>query len=152
MVNVIEEMDALRREIDRVFTNVATPPWRRVAFLPGRSARQYPLVNLSEDRDHVYVEALMPGVDPKTLDVRIVQNTLTLSGEKPRWPSGTPTVQDEAYHRNERGAGKFVRTVNLPADVDDKRIAATYEHGVLRVTLPKAESAKPRHISVAVNG
>lgn len=152
MFGVIEEMDTLRREIDRIFTNVATPPWRRVAFLPGRSARQYPLVNVNEDRDHLYIEALMPGVDPKTLDVQIVRDTLTVSGEKPRWPSGTPRVQDEAYHRNERAAGKFVRTISLPTEVDDKRIAATYEHGVLRVTLPKAESAKPRQISVAVNG
>ena len=150
MVDVIQEMETLRREIDRLFASVGTPPWWRVAFLPGRSARQYPLVNVSEDRDRVYVEALMPGVDPKTLDVQLVQNTLTLSGEKPRSPAGAPTVQEDAYHRNERAAGKFVRTVDLPVAVDDTRISANYEHGVLRVALPKAESAKPRQISVAV--
>ncbi len=152
MMSVIEEMDALRREIDRLFTNAATAPWRRVAFLPGRGARQYPLVNLNEDRDNLYIEALMPGVDPKSLDVEIVQGTLRLTGEKPRWPAGAPKVQEDAYHRNERAAGKFVRTVSLPTDVDDKRIEAKYEHGVLRVTLPKAESAKPRQINVAVTG
>lgn len=150
MLSVIEDMDTLRREIDRLFANVSTPPWRRVAFLPGRGARQYPLVNLGEDRDHLYLEALMPGVDPKTLDVQIVHDTLTLSGEKPRWPSGAPKAQDDAYHRNERAAGRFARTVTLPADVNDKRIEAKYEHGVLRITLPKAESAKPRQINVAV--
>jgi HSP20 family protein len=150
MFDVIGELDALRREIDRLFANAATPPWRRVAFLPGRGARQYPLVNLSEDRDHLYVEALMPGADPKSLDVQIVRDTLTLTGEKPRWPSGAPKVHEDAYHRNERAAGKFVRTVTLPTDVDDKRIDAKYEHGVLRVVLPKAESAKPRQINVAV--
>ena len=150
MFDVIGEMDTLRREIDRLFANAATPPWRRVAFLPGRGARQYPLVNLSEDRDHLYVEALMPGVDPKTLDVQIVQETLRVTGEKPRWPSGAPRIQEDAYYRNERAAGRFLRTITLPTTVDDKMIAAKYEHGVLHVTLPKAESAKPRHITVAV--
>jgi HSP20 family protein len=152
MFDEIGELDTLRREIDRLFANAAAPPWRRVAFLPGRGARQYPLVNLSEDRDHLYLEALMPGVDPKTLDVQIVQDTLTLSGEKPRWPSGAPKVQEDAYHRNERAAGRFVRTVALPTAVDDAQIEANYEHGVLRVRLPKAESAKPRQINVAVAG
>lgn len=152
MLSVFDEMESLRREIDRVFTDASTPSWRRVAFLPGRGARQYPLVNLSEDRDHLYIDGLMPGVDPKTLDVQIVRNTLRLSGEKPRWPSGAPTATEDAYHRNERAAGKFVRTVTLPTEVDDNRIEAKYEHGVLRVTLPKAESAKPRQINVAVTG
>ena len=152
MFDVIGEMDTLRREIERLVTNAATPPWRRVAFLPGRGARQYPLVNLSEDRDRLYIEALMPGVDPKTLDVQIVRDTLRLTGEKPRWPSSAPKVQEDAYHRNERAAGRFVRTITLPTDVDDKAIEANYEHGVLHVTLPKAESAKPRHITVAVTG
>jgi HSP20 family protein len=152
MLNVIDEMDTLRREIDRLFTSVSTPPWRRTAFLPGRGARQYPLVNLGEDRDHLYVEALMPGVDPKSLTVQIVHGTLQVSGEKPRLPSGAPKAQEDAYHRNERAAGKFVRAFTLPADVDEKRIEAKYEHGVLRVTLPKAESAKPRQINVAVKG
>lgn len=152
MLSVIEEMETLRREIDRLFADAATPSWKRVAFLPGRGARQYPLVNLSEDRDHLYIDALMPGVDPKTLDLQIVRDTLKLSGEKPRWPSGAPAVTEDAYHRNERAAGKFVRTVTLPSEVNDQRIDARYEHGVLHVTLPKAESAKPRQINVAVTG
>ncbi len=152
MVGVLEEMDTLRRELDRLFTNVAAPPWQRVAFPPRRGARPYPLVNLREDGDHLYLEALMPGVDPATLDVQLVRDTVTVRGEKPRWPAGVATPQDEAYHRSERAAGTFVRTITLPADVDDKGIAATYEHGVLRVTLPKTESAKPRRIAVTAAG
>lgn len=149
MLDVIREMDALRREMDRrVAGAIASPRW--AAFLPGRGARQYPLINTSQDHDHLYVEALMPGVDPKTLDVSVVGNTLVVSGEKSRRPAGTPSAEEEAYHRSERAAGRFSRSVELPVEADDRRVAARYEHGVLHITLPKAESAKPRRINVAV--
>jgi HSP20 family protein len=149
MLDVIRELDAVRREMDRLFAGVTASP-RRAAFLPGRAARQYPLVNTSQDRDNLYVEALMPGVDPKTLAVSMVKSTLTVSGEKVRRPAGAPPAEEEAYHRSERAAGKFSRSLDLPVEVDDQRVAAHYEHGVLRITLPKAESAKPRRINVAV--
>jgi HSP20 family protein len=149
MLDIIREMDALRREMDRLFAGANAAP-RQAAFLPGRGARQYPLVNTTQDHDNLYVEALMPGVDPKTLNVTVVSNTLTISGEKPRRPAGVPEVAEEAYHRSERAAGKFTRSLGLPVEVDDQRVAARYEHGVLRITLPKAESAKPRRINVAV--
>ncbi|MFZ5876007.1 MAG: Hsp20/alpha crystallin family protein [Nitrospirota bacterium] len=149
MLDIIHEMDALRREMDRLFAGTTATP-RRTAFLPGRGARQYPLVNTNQDSDNLYVEALMPGIDPKTLHVAVVRNTLTISGEKLRRPAGAPDAAEEAYHRSERAAGKFSRSLELPVEVDDQRVAARYEQGVLRITLPKAESAKPRRINVAV--
>jgi HSP20 family protein len=149
MLDIIREMDALRREMDRLFSGVSAAP-RRAAFLPGHAARQYPLINTGQDHDNVYVEALMPGADPKTLAVSVVRNTLTVSGEKARRPEGAPAADEEAYHRSERAAGKFSRSLGLPVEVDDQRVTARYDHGVLRITLPKAESAKPRRINVAV--
>jgi HSP20 family protein len=144
------EMESLRREIDRTlgeFWSDRGPrrTWR-VAFLPGRAARQYPLVNLSEDEGHVYVEALAPGVDPKTLDLSVVQGTLTIKGEKP----GLAQVSAEAYHRNERAAGRFNRTIELPIEVDAAKVRADYRNGLLLVTLPKSEAAKPKQIPVSV--
>ncbi|MFZ5861524.1 MAG: Hsp20/alpha crystallin family protein [Nitrospirota bacterium] len=149
MLDVFREMETLRREMDRLFAGATAVP-RRAAFLPGRAAGQYPLINTRQDHDNLYVEALMPGVDPKTLDVAVVRNTLTISGEKPRRPAGTPDVTEEAYHRSERAAGRFSRSLGLPVEVDDQRVGARYEHGVLHITLPKSESAKPRRITVAV--
>jgi HSP20 family protein len=142
-------LDALRREIDRTFEDFWSDRWPRagrVAFLPGRAARQYPLVNLSEDEGHLYVEALAPGVDPKSLDLSVVQGTLTIKGEKP----GLAQVSAEAYHRNERAAGHFVRTIELPTDVDAAKVHADYRNGLLLVTLPKSEKAKPKQIPVNV--
>lgn len=140
-------MDALRQEIDRAFENfgVRTRPGFRTAFLPGRAAREYPLINLHEDKDSLYVEALAPGLDPASLNLSVIRNTLTISGEKQR-VSGD--VKPEAFHRSERAAGKFVRTVELPAEVDEAQVKATYTNGLLLISLPKAERAKPRQIDV----
>ncbi len=143
------QMESLRREIDRTLEDFWSDRWPRtgrVAFLPGRAARQYPLVNLSEDEGHIYVEALAPGVDPKSLDLSVVQGTLTIKGEKP----GLAQVSAEAYHRNERAAGRFNRTIELPAEVDAAKVSAEYRNGLLLVTLPKSEAAKPRQIAISV--
>lgn len=144
--NPFAELEALRRNIDHAFEGfgLGQLPGRRVAFLPGREPRRYPLVNLLEDKDNVYVEALTPGVDPGSLNITAMQNRLTLSGEK----AGVKDVEAQAFHRNERASGKFVRTIDLPVAIDDAKIKAEYKNGLLVVTLPKAEKAKPRQINV----
>jgi HSP20 family protein len=146
--DAFSEMEALRREMERRFSDVWPGHGRapRVAFLPGRGARQYPLVNVSEDEQNVYVEALAPGVDPKSLDLSVMEGGLTIKGEK----LGLAQVSAEAYHRNERAAGRFVRTVELPLAVDAGKVSADYRNGLLLVTLPKAESARPRQVPITV--
>jgi HSP20 family protein len=147
--NPFEDMQALRREIDRAFADYGPGenPSYKNAFLPGRGPRQYPLINLLEDKDKLYVEALTPGVDPKSLNVTVMQNRLTLSGEKS--PIGSD-VKPEAFHRNERASGKFLRTLDLPVEVDDSRVQAEYKNGLLLVAIPKAEKAKPKQVTVNV--
>jgi HSP20 family protein len=147
--NPFEDMEALRREIDRAFTEFGRgeSPLHRVAFLPALGPRRYPLVNLSEDKDKIYIEALTPGVDPKSLNVTVLQNRLTVSGEKSPIEGN---VKAEAFHRNERASGKFMRTFDLPVEVDDGNVEAEYKDGLLRVTIPKAEKAKPKQITVNV--
>jgi HSP20 family protein len=144
-----EDMEALRRDLNRAFEvfGLRHEPSQRVAFLPGTSPRHYPLINLLEDKDKVYIEALTPGVDPASLNVTVMQNRLTLSGEKSRIGG---EIKTEAFHRNERASGKFVRTVDLPVEVDDSAIQAEYKNGLLIVTLPKAEKAKLKQINVHV--
>lgn len=142
-------MEAIRRDIDRAFTNTgfANEPLFRTAFLPGRAARRYPLINLSEDREHVYVEALAPGIDPASLDLAVLRNVLTITGEKRRHPGD---IKPEAFHRSERAAGKFVRAIDLPVEVDADQVQAAYKDGLLTITLPKVATAKPRQINVQV--
>jgi HSP20 family protein len=144
-----EGMEALRREVDKAFEDFGfrTEPLSRVAFLPGRGPRRYPLINLHEDKDNLYVEALAPGVDANSLSLTVVRSNLTISGEKRHAPEN---VKPEAFHRSERAAGKFVRTIALPVEVDEGNVKAEYQNGLLIVTLAKAEKAKPKQISVKV--
>jgi HSP20 family protein len=146
--NPFVDMEVLRQEINRAFEDFGfgQAPTQRVAFLPGREPRRYPLINLLEDKNNVYVEALTPGVDPQSMNVTAVQNRLTVSGEK----AGVGGIKSEAFHRNERASGKFVRTIDLPVEIDEAQIQAEYKNGLLMVTLPKAEKAKPKQISVKV--
>jgi HSP20 family protein len=146
--NPFTDMENLRREVDRAFEEfgVTQRPTNRVAFLPGRGPRRYPLINLLEDKENLYIEALTPGVDPQSLNVSVMRNRLTLSGEKTR----IPAVKPEAFHRSERSSGKFVRTFDLPVEVNEEKIQAEYKNGLLIITLPKSEKAKPRQVTVKV--
>jgi len=149
--NTMRELDAVRREIERGFENFGPKlpgwPFSRAAFLPGRGVRAYPLTNVAEDKDNVYVEALAPGVKPETFEVSVVGDQLTIAGVKNALPDN---VKPEAFHRTERASGKFIRTIALPAEVDPDKVSASYKDGLLLVTLPKAEIAKPKQIAVKI--
>ena len=150
--NPFRELESLRHEVERAFEDFGSDNWpwlrSRSRFLPGRSTRAYPLVNVSDSKDALYVEALAPGVTPESLDITVHRNTLRIAGEKSALATD---IKPEAFHRSERGAGKFVRIVELPVEVDRDRITADYKNGVVLITLPKAEAAKPKQIAVHVN-
>lgn len=112
----------------------------------GRAARVQPppALNVWEDENAVHAEADLPGVDPAGLEVTVTEgNQLTVQGERP-----VPEVAGAVWVRQERPFGKFVRAVTLPSLVDADKVEAKYENGVLRLTLPKHEAAKPRKIVV----
>lgn len=148
-LNAFQELEALSRHLNHMFSvdEHQAPAARRTSFLPGFSARSYPMINLDEDANNIYVEALAPGVDPKALELTAVDRQLRISGEKTASDAEIPA---ERIHRNERGAGKFIRTLTLPREVDSKKIQAEYRNGILSITLPKAAEAKPRQIAVKV--
>jgi len=104
----------------------------------------FPTVNVWEENGEVFVEAELPGLDLKDLEIYVTGgNQLTLKGErKPTAP------EDGAWHRRERAFGSFVRTLTLPFPVDADKVEAKLENGVLVVKLAKHESAKPRKIPV----
>jgi HSP20 family protein len=89
-----------------------------------------------------------PGIDPESLNLTVVRNDLTISGEKKRLPS---EIKPEMFHREERATGKFVRTITLPVEIDDNKISAEYKNGLILITMPKSEKAKPRQIQVQVS-
>jgi HSP20 family protein len=109
----------------------------------GPAAGVFPPMNVSEDRDHYYVRALIPGIDPAQLNVSVVHQTVAVAGT--RQSSGEAGA---SYHRKERAEGAFSRSVTLPASFDGTRVEAKYVDGILTLTLPKPETAKPRRVTV----
>lgn len=145
--NPLRELEALRNEVNRVFEGWSGGEGPSTsAFLPGRAARRYPLMNVSEDEEAVYVDALAPGLNAESLDVSLQGNILTVSGEKESMAEGEP----QTYHREERAAGNFSRTLRLDFHLDRDGVSAEYTDGILHVTLPKAEEARPKKIDVQV--
>ncbi len=147
MWDPFQGIDSLRREIDRAFDEAGLGPLGRrgrLAFLPGRAARQYPLVNVYDNGETFAVEALAPGLDADKIELSVLRNTLTIAGEK-LGPQGVPP---ERMHRSERAAGRFVRTVELPAEVNPDAVSASYRNGMLAISVPRAEAARPRKIAI----
>jgi HSP20 family protein len=106
-----------------------------------------PAVDIYEHEGNIVLKAELPGVDGKDVDVRVENNVLTLRGERKL----DQEVKRENYHRIERSYGSFTRSFTLPTVVDTSNIKAEYKDGVLRVTLPKREEAKPRQIQINVS-
>jgi len=105
-----------------------------------------PAVDIYEQDNNIVLKAELPGVDPKDVDIQLENNTLTLRGERKL----DKEVKKENYHRVERAYGTFTRSFTLPAVVDQGSIKAEFKDGVLRVTLPKREEAKPKQIQINV--
>ena len=105
-----------------------------------------PAVDIYEKDGNIVLKAELPGVDPKDVDVRVENNLLTLRGER----KFDTEVKRDNYHRVERSYGAFSRSFTLPNVVDTGNIKAEYRDGVLHMTLPKREEAKPRQIQINV--
>ena len=131
-------LHSLQEELQRVFEH---PLWR---FDYGPSGRGvFPPVNVFGDKDHALVRMEVPGVAPENLAIRAEGRTLTVSGKRelPELPKGS-------FHRRERNAGEFSRSIQLPEDLDLSQSEASVKNGMLTIRIPKREEAKPRTISV----
>lgn len=137
------ELSSLREEMDRLLGRFVgeTPLARNF----GES--WLPAVDISETKDNLVVKADLPGLDAKDVNVSISGDVLTIKGEK----NTKAEEKDEHYHSVERYSGLFQRVFQLPSGVKTDKIEATFEKGVLKVTLPKVEEAKKKEIEVKVN-
>jgi HSP20 family protein len=103
-----------------------------------------PPVDIYEDQHNITVLAEVPGVDENNLDVRLENNVLTITGERKM----ETEQREENFHRIERGYGRFVRSFALPGTVNAEQVNADFENGILKVTIPKKEEAKPKQIKI----
>ena len=132
------DFDQVRRQMLRLLDSVAGDRFGEVG------AGVFPPVNVTQDDDNFYLRAEVPGIAPNDLSISAVRNRVSLAGRR-ELPREHERV---SYHRKERVEGTFNRTVTLPNEVDAQRVEARYADGILTLTLPKAEEAKPRQITV----
>jgi HSP20 family protein len=124
--------------ITRAFTNGLNEP---------RSNRPWsPSVDVYETPDAVTLKADLPEVKVEDIDIRVENQTLTFRGER----KFEKEEDVKGYHRIERSYGEFVRSFSVPSTVDTEKVQADYKNGVLTITLPKKEAARPRQVKVAV--
>ncbi|MGM0402281.1 MAG: Hsp20/alpha crystallin family protein [Thermodesulfobacteriota bacterium] len=132
-----EELDRMRRHLDQVFQQVDP------STVTGRTAGVFPLVNLTETQEAYILRAELPGVSAEDLDIQTMGRNITVSGER-----RIAVDRSAKYHRREREGGRFSRAIALPGEIDRDKVAAALKNGILQVTIPKAEAAKPRKIDI----
>lgn len=133
-----DQFENMRREMDRLFGG--GPGSLGIRSMARGS---FPAINVGASPERVDVYVYAAGVDPKTLDVSLQQNLLTISGER-----SIDLPEDAQLYRNERFSGTFLRAITLPEDVDPDKVDATYRDGLLHITVQRREAVKPRHIEV----
>jgi HSP20 family protein len=144
--DLFREMDAMSREMESILGSLGFGRFVEPGLVSPFEWRGYPRIDAREGAEHFTVTALIPGIDPQALEMTVLGNTLTLAGERK-----TEAPEGVTWHRRERGAGKFLRTVDLPAEIDSEQVKADFSNGVLTVTLPKAAAAKPKRIAIAAS-
>jgi len=136
-------LSSLRDEIDRLFEAPLAELARSSQWLSGWS----PALDVFEEKDNFIVKAELPGMKKEDIEVSLHEGSLTISGER----KGQDTFKDADVYRSERFVGRFQRTIALPAPVAADKVKAEYKDGVLSITLPKTEEAKPKQIDVNVS-
>ncbi len=134
MVTDLSLFSTLNRDFDRLMDVFSTP-----AFYSQRR-QSYPPLNISEDEHNIYVQCEVPGIDMKDIEIVLAESSLSVKGER--------KATEGKYYRQERPMGLFQRVVRINAPVDVEAIKARLKDGVLEVTLPKAEEAKPKKIAI----
>jgi len=137
------EMEELERRFEDIFSRPLLPSiWRR---LPMEERGWAPAIEIFEKEDKYVVKAELPGMKQEDIDISLVGDTLSIKGQR----EAESEVKEEDYYCCERSYGSFFRSIALPSNVDAKKIEASYEDGVLEVSLPKAPEVKPKKVSVA---
>jgi HSP20 family protein len=137
----LRELGSLQNEMNRLFNTVFdTPP----AGNGGTLRRWMPAMDLVETHEHFVLRADLPGMSEQDIKIEFEDGTLTVSGER----KSEHESKGEGYHRVERAFGSFSRSLTLPQGVDPEAVTASFDRGVLEVSIPKPEQRKPRRIEI----
>jgi HSP20 family protein len=138
------EMSSLQERMTRLMSDFRTrTPWAEEEMAQGAWV---PAVDIYETKDAIVLNVELPGVSKEEISLEVKDNTLTLRGEKKM----EKDVKEESYHRMERTYGSFMRAFTLPSTVQQEKVKARFKDGILEVSIPKAEEARPKQIKVDV--
>jgi len=138
------ELRRMREEMDRLFEGVTLPR----LFPPWEVVRTAPAIDVFERDNNVVVKAEVPGLRKEDVEVTATEDSISLKGEFKL----EEEVREEAYYRHERRAGRFYRTVPMPTAIKPDEVKATFHEGIVEVSAPKVEEAKPREKRVPIEG
>jgi len=133
-IDLWREMERLRREMNGLFENAGR----------ASGSTTYPLVNMYDGPENVVVTAELPGIAKEEVNISFADGALTIAGKR----EPLRDVKSMTAVREEREAGEFEKTVRIPTKVQSEKISATFGNGILTITMPKAEEAKPKSITI----
>jgi HSP20 family protein len=137
--SLFSEVRRLEQELDELLGGNTSWSSSIRSLPPGT----FPAINVGSTDDQVTVYAFAPGIDPKSLDIQMQQNLLSISGRREE-----PSEEGATYYRQERFRGEFRRVLTLPDDVDADKVEAKYHDGIVEITVKRRETARPRQIAV----
>jgi HSP20 family protein len=138
----LREFSTLQNEMNRLFNTVFDSP---APAGNGSLRRWMPAMDLVERGDHFVLKADLPGLGEEDVNIEVEDRVLTISGER----KAEHEVDKDGFHRIERAFGTFSRSLTLPEGVNPEAVQATFDRGVLEVSIPKPEERKPRKITIA---
>ena len=141
----LADVAILQNRLNSIFNDFARPDEAQETLT---AANFIPAVDIYEDDQKLVLKLEVPGVKQEDLDVRLENQTLTVTGER-KFES---EEKQENFHRIERRFGTFARSFTLPVTVDTSSVSAKYEHGVLAIQLAKKEAAKPKQVKIEIRG
>lgn len=141
--SVFDELESLQEDMNRMLAG-HTASWQSQRDRAWRRRPTFPPMNVWTSGDGLLIDAELPGVDPKDVEISVIGDELTLSGKV----NAEDQVGGETRHRRERPAGEFARTLQLPFRAAADAVTANYKNGILRLTVPRSQDEKPRKIAI----
>src|SRR5579863_3430350 len=136
------ELNTIQTEMNRLFNSLFDTPTRPATV--GSTRRWIPAMDLVEDGDHYVLRADLPGLSEQDVNIELESDVLTISGER----KAERTDEKGGYRRVERSYGSFSRSLKLPDGIDGDAVQASFDKGVLEVTIPKPEQHRPRKVAI----
>lgn len=143
----LKELEEMRKDMDRLFEDFFAPVSRRRRWLKTDVGVVVPNIEMYDRKDEIVLKAEIPGVSKEDIDLTITKDSITLKGEVKK----EEEIKEEDYYACERSYGSFTRSVALPVEVNSEKAKASFKNGVLEITLPKKEEAKPKEIKIEVS-